>query len=729
MGKPFVINRHGRLVFPSNFLADLDFSAIETEEQLSAVVRRDFEAKAPTGADILAKTESGGYASRFELLRDLALNLFWANRYAMTMYEKRPMRWRDVPRRRDDVFLPILTPWRDGERKVAAVAECYESLPPSWDAEAEDRIHDVLFDVYRNKLHHATELSAIKLTVAEALAQEGSLTYCLSSYDPDFPVFGYDEILDCTEDQPELEALMRMAMVMHNQYPWTRAEMRLEEVGRIADDEFVVVFVPRNREVREFIRRCRARPHRPSAAPLLRRARVPPVDAGPTRRRAPSSFAVKPRLEALAVVKGERVCTNEDLIRNAAYSWSPMTADDIREKTGIESRIYTERGPRRASRCRRPGRPRGRRPPTGGDRRGRLLLLHEHAADCPSVATWLSGQLGIFQTHVSFDLVAACAGFPYGLGEAMRLLQDVKRPVLVVCAEKFSDKIGSVRPSRMIFGDGAAAHGRRAGPRGRARADVEVLQTYASGPASQVNSIIWPNPEFDNDVTVYGPEVKALVERYLVQMMGELRDLPHPDGPERALLDAIDLVVPHQANKTMVVELAVAGRARRRPPLLQHRQGRQRLRGEHPDRDPRRRRRTGVIDRPMRIFTPGFGAGAVAGYVGAAHRSGDHRARVAGRRRTPLTVAASTRTRPAFGRRSRRPSADGPAGRDLAVGEAAQNGQKGLALGLGQAGVGPYRRLGRYGLGAPWAPARSRRADPPVPGVSREASRAPGRPG
>ncbi len=75
----------------------------------------------------------------------------------------------------------------------------------------------------------------------------------------------------------------------------------------------------------------------------------------------------------------------------------------------------------------------------------------------PSVATWLSGQLGICQTHGSFDLVAACAGFPYGLGEAVRLLQEVKRPMLVVCAEKFSDKIGSVRPSRMIFGDGGSA--------------------------------------------------------------------------------------------------------------------------------------------------------------------------------------------------------------------------------------------------------------------------------
>jgi hypothetical protein len=33
------------------------------------------------------------------------MNLFWANRYAITMYDKRPTRWRDVPRQRADVFL------------------------------------------------------------------------------------------------------------------------------------------------------------------------------------------------------------------------------------------------------------------------------------------------------------------------------------------------------------------------------------------------------------------------------------------------------------------------------------------------------------------------------------------------------------------------------------------------------------------------------------------------
>jgi 3-oxoacyl-[acyl-carrier-protein] synthase III len=165
----------------------------------------------------------------------------------------------------------------------------------------------------------------------------------------------------------------------------------------------------------------------------------------------------------------------------------------------------------------------------------------------------------------------------------------------------------------MIFGDGASAL--VVGPASPgAPPDVEVVQIYASGPVSQVNSIIWPNPEFDNNITVYGPEVKALVERYLVQMMGELRALGAPDGTGDSLLDGIDIVVPHQANKTMVVDIAVAaGLAPDRLyfnvanvgnvsaasiPLALHDAV-----------------RDGVIDRPMRVFTPAFGAGAVGGYT------------------------------------------------------------------------------------------------------------------
>jgi 3-oxoacyl-[acyl-carrier-protein] synthase III len=231
----------------------------------------------------------------------------------------------------------------------------------------------------------------------------------------------------------------------------------------------------------------------------------------------------------------------------------------------------------------------------------------------PSIACWVSGELGLQQTHASVDLVAACAGLPYGLAEAVRQLQEVRRPVLLICVEKFSDKIGSVRPSRMIFGDGASAM-LVAPAASAADGDVDVMQTYASGPYSEVNSIIWPNPEFDNHITVYGPEVKSLVARYLAQMLDELGGQPDPDDASRTLLESIELIVPHQANKTMILNLAgqaglsadqlyfnvetMGNVSAASIPIAVHDAV-----------------RDGVITRPTRVFAPGFGAGAVGGYA------------------------------------------------------------------------------------------------------------------
>src|SRR5947209_12070405 len=115
-------------------------------------------------------------------------------------------------------------------------------------------------------------------------------------------------------------------------------------------------------------------------------------------------------------------------------------------------------------------------------------------------------------------------------------------------------------------------------------------------------------------MTVYGPHVKALAGRYLAQMIEELKGLPNPDGREGTLLDAIDLIVPHQANKTMVIQLAeragltpdqlffnieqVGNTSSASIPLAIHDAV-----------------RDGVVTAPVRIFAPGFGAGAVAGYA------------------------------------------------------------------------------------------------------------------
>jgi 3-oxoacyl-[acyl-carrier-protein] synthase III len=605
----FVLNRHGRVVFPSNVMPELDFSAIESLDQLDNVIRRDFETKAPSGTDILEKVRTGSYTSRYTLMRDIALNMFWANRFSITMYDKRPTRWADVPRTRPDVFLPVLEPWEDGGTKVAAVQEAYPTLPAEWDEAVEDRIFGILFDVFANRKHHATTLPAVKPTVAEFLETPGNLTFRLPNYDPDFPVHTYDDILDCDEDVPELEALHRWAMVLHNQYPWERSQVELAEAGQLKDDDYVVVFEPRDKAVRDFLRRLRSgvtsRPVAPARESQQPVRPYPEIDVR-------AQFTVMPRIEALTAIHGDQVITNDDLVRNSAYNWSPMGADEIQEKTGVEERRYSSRSVEELAvqAAEAALAKSGREPAEIG---GVLVCTCTSSRLIPSLATYVCGQLGIYQTHAAYDIIAACAGMPYGVAEAVRLLQEVQRPVLVVCVEKFSDKIGNVRPSRMLFADGAAAIMVGPAPEGEGT-DFHYLQTYASGPASEVNSIIWPNPEFDNNITVYGPQVKALAGRYLAQMIEEIGALPDPDGRAGSLLDSIDLIVPHQANKTMVLQLAeraglgaerlyfniakVGNTSSASIPLAIHDAV-----------------RDGVITEPVRIFAPGFGAGAVAGYA------------------------------------------------------------------------------------------------------------------
>jgi 3-oxoacyl-[acyl-carrier-protein] synthase III len=107
--------------------------------------------------------------------------------------------------------------------------------------------------------------------------------------------------------------------------------------------------------------------------------------------------------------------------------------------------------------------------------------------------------------------------------------------------------------------------------------------------------------------------VKSLAKRYLAAMIEEMKELPGPDSTG-SLLDAVDVMVPHQANKVMVTDIA-------------------RSVGFPMDRVYFNIERTGnlsaasiplaihdavvdgAITTPARIFCPGFGAGAVAGYA------------------------------------------------------------------------------------------------------------------
>jgi len=113
---------------------------------------------------------------------------------------------------------------------------------------------------------------------------------------------------------------------------------------------------------------------------------------------------------------------------------------------------------------------------------------------------------------------------------------------------------------------------------------------------------------------VYGPEVKALVQRYLTQMLGELGAQPDPDDPARTLLESIELIIPHQANKTMILNLAgKAGLSAGQLYFNVERMGN--VSAASIPIAVYDAVRDGVITRPVRVFAPGFGAGAVGGYA------------------------------------------------------------------------------------------------------------------
>ena len=466
-------------------------------------------------------------------MRDVALNLFWVNRFAMTMYEKRPTRWRDVPRARDDVFLPVLAPWQDGDARWTRCERASPTLPPAWDARGRGRIFGCC-STCSGTAHHASELPAIQPTVAELLADPTQLTFPLAPTTPTTRSYWLRRHRRLQRGRAELEALHRLGDGAAQPVPVGPRATRLTPVGELQPTTTSWCFHPRNRDVDDSSDRARARRgHRrhPGASPRRRsdQAADPALPAG---RRARAVQGAAARSRRWPSSRARRSCTNEDLIRNTAYSWSPMTAEEISEKTGIESRVYTARALEDIAlqaAARGPGQA-GRAP----EEIGAVIF-------CSCTSTQLDavgGDLAVRSAgHVPDALLvrhrrrlrraalragrgdpAAAGGGPAGAAGLRRevLRQDRHRPAVADDLRR-----------------------RRRGARGRRRAaaasstDIEVLQTYASGPVSEVNSIIWPNPEFDNNITVYGPEVKALAGRYLTQMIDELRCQPDPDGARR----------------------------------------------------------------------------------------------------------------------------------------------------------------------------------------------------
>jgi 3-oxoacyl-[acyl-carrier-protein] synthase-3 len=608
----FEINRHGQMVFPLSSAPHVRCDGLGTLEDVIAVVRREYEERALPPEAIARRAEDGAYASRYDLLVNLARSVYWADRYWSPLFTKVPTRWADVPLASEHVFLAELVPWAEREATARLIRATYDALPPCLARALEDTAFRLLFDIVENMAYDPSQLSGVPRTAREVINASESATLVLTSYDPAFPVFAPADVHDFTAEPPEATALMRWAMVAHNQHPWDRAETRLRRVADLREDELVVVLRPRD-DVRAFL--PGAELHAASPQSHARRPIGPSTTRGPATAAQPAA-AVRTRITAciaaLAVTRGEYVCSNTDIVRNAAIGWSPMTSDDIAAKTGIVERRYTSRSLEDlvvdvAARALDHSRV------ATSEIGGVIVCTATNRRLMPSMAAWITGELGIASCGVAYDLVAACAGFPYGIAAAGGLLNATPSPVLVIWADKFSDKLGGVRSSRMIFADGAAA-AVLVPARSVEESDIHLVTTYAGGPGSEVNAVTWPNPRFGMSVTVDGDGARSIVHRYLRAMVDELRAMPDPANRRRSMLDAIDLVVPHQANEAMLVHLAesvgverdrvyfniahVGNTAAASIPIAIH--------DAVAD---------GLVHSDTRLLAAGFGAGATAGYV------------------------------------------------------------------------------------------------------------------
>ena len=98
-------------------------------------------------------------------------------------------------------------------------------------------------------------------------------------------------------------------------------------------------------------------------------------------------------------------------------------------------------------------------------------------------------------------------------------------------------------------------------------------------------------------------------------MIDELGAQPDPDDPGRTLLESIELIVPHQANKTMILNLAATKAGLSADQLYFNVERMGNVSAASIPIAIHDAVRDGVITRPTRVFAPGFGAGAVGGYA------------------------------------------------------------------------------------------------------------------
>jgi 3-oxoacyl-[acyl-carrier-protein] synthase-3 len=175
----------------------------------------------------------------------------------------------------------------------------------------------------------------------------------------------------------------------------------------------------------------------------------------------------------------------------------------------------------------------------------------------PSCACFVQKELGAGKAF-AFDINAACSGFVYGIDLADKYIQaDPRKKILVIGAEALSTRTNwKDRNTCVLFGDGAGAVilGHADGNRG-----VMGARLFSDGnlwDLLQMHTAPSCNPDL---LQVANPGVHIVMEgrevfKYAVKAMEEA--ILSLLEQEQVTLDAVRLIIPHQANIRILNKLA-----------------------------------------------------------------------------------------------------------------------------------------------------------------------------
>lgn len=177
----------------------------------------------------------------------------------------------------------------------------------------------------------------------------------------------------------------------------------------------------------------------------------------------------------------------------------------------------------------------------------------------PSTACIVQGNLGAARA-AAFDVDAVCTGFVYALvsTHAMLVADALPRTALVIGADTYSRILDYEDPKTCIlFGDGAGAvvmgkvpdgRGLMASTLGADGTTSHYVRIPGGGSRRPATSDTVAGR--DHYFKMLGREVRALAGEIMPEIVRELLKSAELD------LDAVNLVVPHQANGTMLEDLA-----------------------------------------------------------------------------------------------------------------------------------------------------------------------------